>query len=118
MQRYSVYSSSIDPFGFEIKPQDDGCWVNADEAMSRIAELEESLKNEQEASARNDSINIEIIHKQGERIAELEKELEFFKQGFKNAADGKSIEWSLAKRDLEVYNKGYTDCKNGVKREK
>jgi septum formation inhibitor MinC len=41
LQRYAVYSSVIDPFGFELKPQDDGSYVKYEDANQRIEELEQ-----------------------------------------------------------------------------
>lgn len=45
LQRYSVYSSITDPWGFEIKPQSDGQFVDADDAVKYIAELKNLLND-------------------------------------------------------------------------
>ena len=53
MQRYTVYLESDDIGHYEIveQPQPDGEWVRAEEALARIAELEEDLQAYVEVAA-------------------------------------------------------------------
>ena len=53
MQPYTVYLESDDIGHYEIveQPQPDGEWVRAEEALARIAELEEDLQAYVEVAA-------------------------------------------------------------------